>query len=110
MHIDPAAIATYLEHVIGAPVQIEHIGSLGGGTSGAAALKAFGYGRPVCIDVRPVQPFTADSAPPEGSFCGRLAATVLAESGVPTGSPKSGWIGRPSIPSPSMSRRGILSR
>jgi aminoglycoside phosphotransferase (APT) family kinase protein len=50
--VDRAALEGYLSSLIGAPVQIESIAELGGGATGAAAIKAFGYGRPLRIDLR----------------------------------------------------------
>ena len=62
MHVDSATLEPYLTRLIGSPVQIERISVLGSATTGAAALKAFGYGRPLCIEVRPQTPGSAQSA------------------------------------------------
>lgn len=61
MNLDAATLEPYLVRLTGGPVQIERISVLGSATTGAAALKAFGYGRPLCIEVRaqtssPAQP------------------------------------------------------
>jgi hypothetical protein len=48
------ALEDYLVRLINAPVHIEQIRELGADSTGAAAIKAFGYGRPVCIDYRPL--------------------------------------------------------
>jgi aminoglycoside phosphotransferase (APT) family kinase protein len=50
MPIDPAQIEAYLSRLTGKRVQVERLRELGSGTTGAAALKAFGYGKPLCID------------------------------------------------------------
>ncbi|HEX6290168.1 MAG TPA: phosphotransferase [Herpetosiphonaceae bacterium] len=60
MDLNPAMIEAYLSRWQDGAVQIEGISELGGGTSGAAALKAFGYGRPLRIDYR-LSPSTADA-------------------------------------------------
>jgi len=65
MHLDQAALEDYLSRVSGAPIQIEGINELGGGTGGAAALKAFGYGQPMCIDYRPLASGKDGSEPAE---------------------------------------------
>lgn len=54
MNIDSTALEPYLSHVFKHPVTVERISLLGDTANGAAALKAFGYGRPLCIDVRPI--------------------------------------------------------
>jgi aminoglycoside phosphotransferase (APT) family kinase protein len=43
-------LEAYLAAVEGQPVSIGEVSQLGGGRSGATALKAFGYGRPLRID------------------------------------------------------------
>lgn len=45
-------IETYLSRHLGQPVRVDSLRELGKSTTGAAALKAFGYGRPLCIDYR----------------------------------------------------------
>lgn len=50
--LDPQAIAAYLQQQSTEPVELVSINSLGNGTSPAAALKAFGYGRPVLLTYR----------------------------------------------------------
>jgi hypothetical protein len=42
-------VADYLSRLTQRPIQIEQIVELGGGSEGAAALKGFGYGRPLRI-------------------------------------------------------------
>jgi hypothetical protein len=44
-----AALERCLARLVGEPVLIQSLQDLDGGASGAAALKAFGYGRPICI-------------------------------------------------------------
>jgi len=46
------ALARYLEERSGGPVQIHKVRQLGGEATGAAALKRFGYGRPLLVDYR----------------------------------------------------------
>src|SRR5204862_5402968 len=55
MQLEQTNLETYLAQWLGQPVQLERIHELGGDGSGANALKAFGYGRPVCIDYRTAQ-------------------------------------------------------
>lgn len=43
-------VADYLSQLTQRPIRIEQIVELGGGSEGAAALKGFGYGRPVRIN------------------------------------------------------------
>jgi hypothetical protein len=50
MPLDRTHIEAYLTRLTGKRVKIEHLRELGSGSTGAAALKAFGYGRPLCID------------------------------------------------------------
>ena len=52
MPLDRASLADYLSRWLGQPVHVEQLRDLGGRTTGAAALKAFGYGRPLCIEYR----------------------------------------------------------
>lgn len=52
MKLDQAALEAYLAKIDGAPVEIEQVRELGGTADGAAALKGFGYGRPLRIDYR----------------------------------------------------------
>ncbi len=52
MELKQTNIERYLQQLTGQPVQVERLHQLGGGTHGAEALKAFGYGRPLCIDYR----------------------------------------------------------
>jgi hypothetical protein len=59
MELDQRSLEAYLTQLSGAPVHIEQVSELGGGASGAAALKAFGYGRPICIDYRRLIPDAA---------------------------------------------------
>jgi len=47
-----AAIESYLARFAGAPVSIERMCELGGESADTAALKAFGYGKPLRIDYR----------------------------------------------------------
>lgn len=47
--IELAHIQAYLSQQVQKPVQIEQVEQLGSNKEGAAALKAFGYGRPLCI-------------------------------------------------------------
>lgn len=50
--LDSERLKTYLAWFSGRPVQIEEITPLGERATGAAALKAFGYGRPISITYR----------------------------------------------------------
>src|SRR5690349_17550041 len=50
MDLKQAALESYLTQVSGEAVQIKQVRALGHSTTGAAALKAFGYGQPVCVD------------------------------------------------------------
>jgi hypothetical protein len=50
MPLDRMHIEAYLTHLTGKRVEIEHLRELDSGSTGAAALKAFGYGRPLCLD------------------------------------------------------------
>jgi len=50
--IEAGELKQYLEERVGAPVQIREIRQLRGETRGAAALKQFGYGRPLLVDYR----------------------------------------------------------
>lgn len=52
MQLDQSNLEAYLSRLSGQTVQIESLSELGGGTSGAAALKALGYGQPLRIDYR----------------------------------------------------------
>ena len=52
-----AALEHYLSQLTGKLVRVERLRELGGGATGAAALKAFGYGRPLCVE------YQADGAP-----------------------------------------------
>lgn len=52
MEFNQANVETYLTQRIGKSVHVESLHELGGEARGAAALKAFGYGRPLCIDYR----------------------------------------------------------
>jgi hypothetical protein len=52
MLIDRAAIGDYLARRLGQPVHVDRMHELGGHNTGAAALKAFGYGRPLCVEYR----------------------------------------------------------
>ncbi|HEU5013530.1 MAG TPA: phosphotransferase [Roseiflexaceae bacterium] len=49
MELTQAALTSYLQQRHNAPVTIMHMAQLGSDTSGAAALKAFGYGRPIRV-------------------------------------------------------------
>jgi aminoglycoside phosphotransferase (APT) family kinase protein len=50
--LEQAQLEAYLSWFSGRPVEIEEITPLGERTTGAAALKAFGYGRPISITYR----------------------------------------------------------
>ena len=50
--IDPEELKRYLERRVGASVQIQELGQLRGEAKGAAALKQFGYGRPLLVHYR----------------------------------------------------------
>jgi hypothetical protein len=50
--IDPEELTRYLEQRVGASVQIQELGQLRGEAKGAAALKQFGYGRPLLVQYR----------------------------------------------------------
>ncbi|RIK34066.1 MAG: aminoglycoside phosphotransferase [Chloroflexi bacterium] len=52
MELDQRVIEGYLARLTGQEVRVENLHQLGGEATGAAALKAFGYGRPLCIDFR----------------------------------------------------------
>ncbi len=52
MELLHSTIETYLGQWIGQPVTVEALQQLGAESTGAAALKAFGYGQPLCIDYR----------------------------------------------------------
>lgn len=52
LELKQSQIEAYLTKWHGQPVTVERIHQLGGEAQGAAALKAFGYGRPLCIDYR----------------------------------------------------------
>lgn len=52
MELEPRALEAYFTRLMGRPVAIEALQPLGGGATGAAAIKAFGYGRPLWIDFR----------------------------------------------------------
>lgn len=52
MPLERARIEAYLSRLSGSPARIDHTHELGGAGTGAAALKAFGYGRPLRIDYR----------------------------------------------------------
>lgn len=56
------ALEKYLQHRHAAPVYVEQVCELGGGASGAAALKSFGYGRPLRITYRVVPGGEGDHA------------------------------------------------
>ncbi len=49
MELTIEALQNYLEAISGAPVQIKEMRPIGGKSSGAAALKQFGYGCPILI-------------------------------------------------------------
>lgn len=53
MKLDQSALTAYLTRRSGTPVTIGAIQTLGGESTGAAALKAFGYGRPLWITYYP---------------------------------------------------------
>lgn len=50
MQLRQAELERYLTSLAGQPVQVHNLHQLGGESQGAAALKAFGYGRPLRID------------------------------------------------------------
>lgn len=50
MQLEPARIEDYLTQALGQMVVIDALQELGSGAVGAAALKAFGYGRPLRVD------------------------------------------------------------
>ncbi|MEJ2736065.1 MAG: phosphotransferase, partial [Anaerolineae bacterium] len=50
--IEPEELKRYLEKRVGAPVQIQELRQLRGEARGAAALKQFGYGRPLLVQYR----------------------------------------------------------
>jgi hypothetical protein len=50
--LDQAQLEQYLSWLYMQPVQIEGLSELSGSTIGAAALKAFGYGRAICVSYR----------------------------------------------------------
>lgn len=50
MELKQANLELYLSLFTGKPVNISRLHQLGGEAQGAAALKAFGYGQPLCID------------------------------------------------------------
>jgi len=50
--IDPDQLNRYLEDRAGGPVQIQELRELRGEATGAAALKQFGYGRPLLVQYR----------------------------------------------------------
>jgi hypothetical protein len=52
MELEERVIEAYLTGLTGQAVQVEGLHQLGGEATGAAALKAFGYGRPLRIDFR----------------------------------------------------------
>ncbi len=49
MSLDRSVLESYLTRWSGTPVTITRVSTLGG-AEGAAAIKAFGYGKPLCID------------------------------------------------------------
>lgn len=59
MQLEQTKIEAYLSHWLGQAVQLERIYELGkpapDGDSNVKALKAYGYGRPLCIDYRTAQ-------------------------------------------------------
>lgn len=63
MNLNSGQLEPYLSLLMGVSVRIEQISVLGQTTSGAAALKAFGYGRPLAIDLRPLAPLPGHSEP-----------------------------------------------
>jgi thiamine kinase-like enzyme len=52
MEFQHSTIETYLQQWLGRPVTLEALQQLGTESTGAAALKAFGYGQPLLIDYR----------------------------------------------------------
>jgi aminoglycoside phosphotransferase (APT) family kinase protein len=52
MQLELGELARYLEERSGEAVQIQEVRQLGGEATGAAALKRFGYGRPLLVDYR----------------------------------------------------------
>jgi hypothetical protein len=50
--IEPEALKQYLEERLGVPVQIQELHELRGQAEGPAALKQFGYGRPLLVAYR----------------------------------------------------------
>jgi hypothetical protein len=50
--IQPEALKRYLEGRAGGPIQIQQLCELRGQATGAAALKQFGYGRPLLVEYR----------------------------------------------------------
>jgi aminoglycoside phosphotransferase (APT) family kinase protein len=50
MTVDRLQIEAYLGRLTGKQVRVDRLYDLGNQATGAAALKAFGYGRPLCID------------------------------------------------------------
>ena len=52
MEFQHSTIETYLHQWLGRPVTLEALQQLGTESTGAAALKAFGYGQPLLIDYR----------------------------------------------------------
>lgn len=52
MALEQRVIEEYLAALTGQKVQVDELHQLGGEATGAAALKAFGYGKPLCIDFR----------------------------------------------------------
>ena len=50
--IDPGEVKRYLEERTGGPVEIQELQELRGEATGAAALKQFGYGRPLLVQYR----------------------------------------------------------
>jgi hypothetical protein len=50
--IEPEELKRYLEKRVGTPVQIQELRQLRGEARGAAALKQFGYGRPLLVQYR----------------------------------------------------------
>ena len=47
--IEPEELKRYLERRVGVPVRIQELRQLRGEAEGAAALKQFGYGRPLLV-------------------------------------------------------------
>jgi aminoglycoside phosphotransferase (APT) family kinase protein len=52
MQLELGELARYLEERYGDSVQIQEVGQLGGEVTGAAALKRFGYGRPLLVEYK----------------------------------------------------------